>query len=435
MKFNLITNLQSVLPKVGQPYHLLNLQSVPKECHSVVHHHHNDPVHSFKILHFLVLFIGDKPVLALEVYVYLDIPEDQSKILRTIYISKADTSGLCKEKVPVGRVIQTFLKWLFVYPLAKYFKSIDPPIKVDENANIDTDHRPFITETDKRLHILIERSKGRKGYGMPKITREKIFVPSPKLLRDSNLQKTRLIMFTRSEAQYLFPNSSKNHNKHILSDSGLLKWWLKNVEYVSSCDAFERVDNKRVTILNADRYEIRRYFPRGSTNWEVGDIYTDGNNDVALYHIPLLPDDPKGRFLEHLVVENRIKKVRMKQFWTELSIRQEFRLGITVGLVGLEGQTGINEIQNDVVIRKRNVFDRIRSLLVDIDYSDPVDYLRIGKGLREEKIKLNEFIGSGKISKPHIHALTAHTLQAHTLQPHRLTVRSKKINTLTARHK
>ncbi|KAF6005878.1 hypothetical protein HII12_005454 [Brettanomyces bruxellensis] len=186
---------------------------------------------------------------------------------------------------------------------------------------------------------------------------------------------------------------------------------------------------KRINVLNADKFEVSRYIPSGSKEWKIGDIYTDKSNlhDAAVYHIPLLPDDPKGRFLEHLVVENRIKKVRMKQFWTELSVRQEFRLGITVGLIGIEGESREYSMDNNnddmLILFKRSEFNKIKELFVDIDYSDPVDYLRIKEGLKERKIILPVVIGQFDFTTLRQKEKSIHV---QTLTPHTLTVRNKR---------
>ncbi|VEU21576.1 DEKNAAC102447 [Brettanomyces naardenensis] len=283
------------------------------------------------------------------------------------------------------------------------------------------DHEPFVSETDRGLHILVERARGNKGYGMPVMVKGAIFKPSERLLSDPSRHSTRLILFTRSEAQYLFPNSSKNRGKHILSDSGLLKWWLKNVEVILGSGVFGEVQKRKLNILNADQNEVSRYFPSKESGWQVGDVYSDGKglNEVAVYHIPLLPDDPKGRFLEHLVVENRIKKVRLRQFWTELSIRQEFRLGITVGLIGIEGQSNENDcIDSGVHKFKRAEFNKIKDLIVDIDYSDPLDYRNAHKQLEERELDLLEIKGV---------ASTSHIAPSpHSLVPTLLPTRSKR---------
>ncbi len=431
MTFNLRKELEAILPK-GFRYQILNLQSRLKESKSIVHHHKIEHIHSYKSVHFIVVLFENKPLLALEVYVYLDVPEDQSQIMRTVYVSKADTSGLQKQRLSVGKIVQCLLGWICSKSICSYFESLDVPLVIDRDANIKQEHAPFISETDRRLHILIERLGGNTNYGMPKITTAKRFCPSESLLKESARHKTRLILFTRSEKQYLFPNSSENKGKHILTDSQLLKWWMRNIEQITSNhEVFSQNEKKKINVLNADRFEVSRYIPSGSKGWEIGDIYTEKANlhDAAVYHIPLLPDDPKGRFLEHLVVENRITKVRMRQFWTELSIRQEFRLGITVGLIGVQGtcyEYNNGERENGdsmLLIFKRVEFNKIKDLLVDIDYSDPVDYLRIKKGLKERNINLPVVTGNHDLAQFRAKENCVHI---QTLAPRTLSVRSKR---------
>ena len=126
-------------------------------------------------------------------------------------------------------------------------------------------------------------------------------------------------------------------------------------------------------------------------------------------------------------MENRIKKVRMKQFWTELSVRQEFRLGITVGLIGIEGESREYSMDNNnddmLILFKRSEFNKIKELFVDIDYSDPVDYLRIKEGLKERKIILPVVIGQFDFTTLRQKEKSIHV---QTLTPHALTVRNKR---------
>ncbi|QPG73516.1 hypothetical protein FOA43_000827 [Brettanomyces nanus] len=441
---NLTEQLSEVLPR-GK-YSVLNLQCVPKESKSIVHHHKNDPVQSCKVVHLIVLFSDDRPVLALEVFVYLDIPKNQNQVLRTIYISKADTSGLVGGlKLNVGRVIQILLRWILLYPIGKYYQDLETPVSINHEANVTEKHKPFVSETDRALHILIERARGNSVYGMPEVIPRDRFSPSINLLMDSPRNLTRLVLFTRSEPQYLFPNSSKNRNKHILSDSGLLKWWLKNVEETVKGGIFHHLLQKKVNILNADKYEVIRYFPSRDSDWQVGDVYSNevNTNDSAVYHIPLLPDDPKGRFLEHLVLENRIKRVKMKQFWTELSIRQEFRLGITVGLIGVEGvsKRGNDDDYRGLLILKKSQFNRIKELIIGVDYSDAVDYKHVIEELKQKAIEMGEFEGratstTNDTTAANVQTTNARITNANTLPVHSLSARkAHNLNTLVRKKK
>lgn len=202
---------------------------------------------------------------------------------------------------------------------------------------------------------------------------------------------TKLVLFTRSEGQYLFPNSMKNTEKHILDGRQLLKWWLKNIDKIVR--NWKRCE-KYLDILNSEKREIIRYFP--SEDWNVGNVYSkdvDRNVLPAIYTIPLLPDDPKGRFLEHLVVEGRAKKVKCKQYWQELAIRQEFSFGAIVGLIGVWGHIpNYDTKENETNFVFPNILKRIKELITSKDYSDKSDWgllydeLLSIKGLKQYKI-------------------------------------------------
>ncbi|KAG7706656.1 hypothetical protein KL948_001433 [Ogataea haglerorum] len=377
---SLAESLEGVLPK-GEHFILANLQSIPKLSKPVVHQ--PERPHTVKTVHFVVLFYNQTPVLATEVYVYLTIAET---LKRTIYVSKVDTTGLTKVKV--GTVVQKILEWLFEYPITQYLRDL----RVKHTyKTILKPHPPFTSPIQRALHILIERAKGDKDYGMPQIVESKTYqVPSRFFALTNSDYQTDLVLFTRAENQYLFPNSNKNKGKHILDDGALLKWWLKSIN--SSVQKSFKSVQKYVDILNSEPRQISRYFPED--DWKIGSIYNrpGKTHELAVYNIPLLPDDPKGRFLEHLVVENRAKKVSLGQFWTELAIRQEFRLGRIVGLIGVTGKC-YESSPGPFSMLKGKDFANVRKVFTETDYSDPSEVEAIYDRLLEYGVELQEITG------------------------------------------
>ncbi|ESW97443.1 hypothetical protein KL918_001056 [Ogataea parapolymorpha] len=377
---SLAESLEDVLPK-DEHFALANLQSIPKLSKPVVYQ--SERPHTVKIIHFIVLFHNQTPVLATEVYVYLTIAET---LKRTIYVSKVDTTGLTKVKV--GKVVQRILEWLFEYPVTQYLR--DLRVKHTYKTVLKP-HPPFTSPVQRALHILIERAKGDKDYGVPQIVESKAYrVPSRFLSLTNSDFQTDLVLFTRAESQYLFPNSNKNDGKHILDDGGLLKWWLKSIN-LSVNKSFKSAQ-KYVDILNSEPRQISRYFPEN--DWKIGSIYyrPEKAHDLAVYNIPLLPDDPKGRFLEHLVVENRAKRVSLSQFWTELAFRQEFRLGRIVGLIGVTG-TCNESAPGPLSMLKGKDFENARKVFTESDYSDSSEVEAIYDRVLEYGVELQEMTG------------------------------------------
>ncbi|GME86169.1 unnamed protein product [Ambrosiozyma monospora] len=280
MPFDILEELKKVLPPSSKPYHFTNLQSTPRESSPSIHKPRaQTPTKSIKVEHLLTLFHEQTPILALEVIVYITIPHDNSKIEKLIYIAKADSTGLTPQlKVKVRDVIQVFMQWLYLYPVKSYLSDIKVKKDIDYTSCITKPHDPFVSRAQRALHILAERAKGDTEYGMPIVTNvsdsKERTVPQ-ELIEDSSKHVTRLVMFTRAEPEYLFPNSKKNKHKHISSDSQLLKWWLKTVAN-TVVDTFESVTQRKLNILNSETAQIKRFFP--DDKWEVGDIYSNENN-------------------------------------------------------------------------------------------------------------------------------------------------------------
>lgn len=187
----------------------------------------------------------------------------------------------------------------------------------------------------------------------------------------------RVCLFAKAEPQYLFPGSNKNAKKHVLSDAGLVKWWAKVLDDLG--DQFVESSLKaRLQIPGADPSSIKNSFPPSSKiAWQVGDVLWSENstNIPAIKIIPRFPDDPKTRFLEFLVAERRSKKVLRDQFWLELSSRQEFRLGTTVGIFGLEGLPKDNQqaVTAFALAARSRKYKDLKELMLSLDYSTEED--------------------------------------------------------------
>lgn len=148
-------------------------------------------------------------------------------------------------------------------------------------------------------------------------------------------KRVRILLFAKAEKQYLFLGSIHNRSKHVLPDAELVKWWTRCLDGLSDIGTNFKA---RVSIPGIDETPaaISKYFPPNARlPWLPGDLFGDGD-ELAVKCIPRFPDDPKSRFLDTIVADKRAKKVTKRQFWLELQSRQEFRLGKSVGIIGIE---------------------------------------------------------------------------------------------------
>lgn len=314
------------------------------------------------------VFMNDahQPALGVEVIVYTLVYK--SHIDKLIYVSKADTTGLFPSHAYA--CVVSLLNWLVSLSPLHLLDSLsvahwEKPTPVNHNGK-------FVSHTHFGLHVLLERHRGKSDYCMPVLKKETAHFHLP------SITKTRLALFTKPENQYLFPNSHLNKNKHLLDGDALLKWWVSVIEGLDL-----KSSRKCIDIVGASPSDVQKYV-HAKHAWTVGSIFASESHVPAVDCIPLFPDDPKGRFLEHLVVENRIKRVKLSQFWTELSARQEFRIGITVGLLGVDfvdDKSKWHTLDNTKKLSKKE-FLLLKNLLLDKDYSSCGNWESLANELR-----------------------------------------------------
>ncbi|KAI1849861.1 hypothetical protein JX265_013564 [Neoarthrinium moseri] len=168
-------------------------------------------------------------------------------------------------------------------------------------------------------------------------------------------------LFARAQSQYLFPGSVKNAGKHILDDTGLVKWWCRVLNPLLEDGVRARSWGSihgYLVIPGLDDYETRAFLPRvpsASSNWTlrhplerispyIADPITYGSNIPVRCLIPTYPDDPKARFVEELEesTSERAKLVggwkspkTLGQFWEMMAFRQECSSGRLTGFIWL----------------------------------------------------------------------------------------------------
>ncbi|KAK9329207.1 histone acetylation protein-domain-containing protein [Lipomyces starkeyi] len=270
--------------------------------------------------HFLTLTYAGLHVLALELLVYTNSPsadtnETEKEPLTTIFVSKADSSG--------------------------YFSS---------------------NREDAKLNL---------GDVVTQIL--KMFIKA--LSRPST--PTRLCLFARAQSQYIFPESGRNKQKHVLSDRDLIKWWIRVTSPLLSL--FSELKSARLSVPGAEQVEVKSFLAHDSEAknllWKEGHIFCpDGDRDkeLALRHVPSFPDDPKSRFLDVLVAEGRDGITTVNQFFAELQMRQEFLLGFVAAIIGIEGfvdKKAEEKTSFACPLLENRVYSKIHDAIVTSDYS------------------------------------------------------------------
>ncbi|KAK6460248.1 regulator of Ty1 transposition [Scheffersomyces coipomensis] len=364
--------LSKQLPQYSK-FKLFHIQTKPTYIKSPIHFQplKLEQVQTIKIRHLIQLIDEDDLiVLGIEIYIYIQMFGD--RVEQTIFISKCDTVGLTKLKFKVNDVIQVIINWLINYNLYDYkikvksggkvYKPIDRNDKNNDNDTIIA-IKKLITKLNSNPQFLQTLPYYNDNNNSTKISNDQ----QKNLLTLPLKQTIKLCLFTKAANQYLYPYSSKNSFKHIINGIQLLKWWLKTID-----KTFTNW-NCRLLIPGSDDLSTQKFLNDLNINqWKIGNIYGDNNDkELAIHSIPVYPDDPKGRFLEHLIVENRYHKLTINQFYHELGFRQEFRLGNLVGLIGCKS----NEIDIIPPVNKEQQISSAAVILTIHQYKQLVNNL------------------------------------------------------------
>lgn len=406
----------------SKPIYIKSPINIPKSCS-------NRP-NTIKIRHFFCLINQDVIILGIEVFVYLQIYP--THVDQYIFVSKCDTTGLKKLTYRVGDIVELVLRYIVDYDVGRYnikerLSDEQQKEKEETNGQRKKEGATYVNET----LALIDKLQTKLSTDPNHFDTLTYYGNNAHLQHNSKPNRLRklpphinsnICLFTKTAPQYMFPNSSKNKYKHLSNGQVLLSWWLKIIE--SICGTKWPV--KRLIIPGSDEIAMKKFITN-LPNWSIGHIfgnnhtketkgaseYVTGKLDLAVYNIPLFPDDPKGRFLEHLIVENRYFNVNIDRFYQELGYRQEFRLGDCVGLIGCSKtdnhtQNGSNdynkeeEKENVIVITVHQYKQFINNViklinfdkLIDVEYLTQVQIPAFFKEtLRMDEFKYGEFIG------------------------------------------
>lgn len=335
MTKDLFSAIAGVLPQ-SDKFNILYIQSNPVYIKSPINIPKSSNVKpdTIKVRHFLtVTSSSDIILLGIEIFVYLQIYPDY--VDQYIFVSKCDTVGFTKVEFKLGPIIEQFIKYLINYNLNDYKIKPRNQNSKEEKENIesnDEDNNSHQSETLHLLNKLIGKlSTNSKYYSSISYynTDPNRATTKPTSLRElPPKQNIKVSLFTKASPQYLFPDSAKNIHKHVINGQQLLKWW---IPIIDRCTLEWPIH--KLIIPGSDKISLSKFI-EAFPNWSLGHIFKPTGR--AVYSIALFPDDPKGRFLEHLIVENRYANVNVDQFYEELGYRQEFRLGDLVGLIGCE---------------------------------------------------------------------------------------------------
>lgn len=184
--------------------------------------------------------------------------------------------------------------------------------------------------------------------------------------------QTIISLFARAQDQYLFARSIENNKKHVLDDTGLVKWWCRILDPLlqtslitpstaSPTNEEEKEAKAYLTIPGLTPHESTSFLPPSASSrkhWSIGDPLKQisrHENPPPRCVIPHFPDDPKSRFLDELDDEvlgnsqsqsqsqsqssqnsnaGQWRSVKtLEAFWEMMAFRQECSAGRLVGFI------------------------------------------------------------------------------------------------------
>lgn len=367
-----LSDLSKTLSKDFPPgkYELLYIETVPYKCKNLILSQRRSSgsqqnSKTIKVKHFISISDAEGIIImGIEIYTYLIISAD--KIDYHLFVSKVDTTGLSSKKFKIGRAVELILNYFLDMNVKRYCTKI----KILKNDALNGKSNDSNTSSLKKVREMFQK------YGSSYYKSIAYYNLNPVPLNSSNYFSIdppshvsgSLSFFTRAAEQYLFPNSSKNPHKHMVDGNTLLNWWIKVTDRVIGARNERWVC--KLSVPGSDKISTKKRLP-DSDRWSLGNIFSENLQDLAIYAIPLFPDDPKGRFIEHLVVENRYQSTSVEQFWEELGYRQEFRLGNVVGIIGCKEIAPQKSEQNSEycgTVLSLNLYKKIMKAIKNVDF-------------------------------------------------------------------
>ena len=400
----------------NKPFSKIHFRTNAYQCKSLTVSKPKQTTLKIKHLFLLKDLVAECIVLGIEINVYLTFQGDQ--LTRHIFVLKPDTTGLGSVRFSAAEVVLEVIDYLVklnpeIYYEKASFKEKDAPAanpeeKYASKSSPSTLSGCSVSEYAIVNDLLALSKKLEQVPGFLRKTRvylQSLSMPERKefpLYRPSWFNN-KISLFTRAADSYIFPESKKNAGKHVATGNQLFGWWMALLSKIVDSSWVCKAD-----IPGSDARSVERFLP-SLPNWSRGNIYVTENENYAIRSIPLFPDDPKGRFLEHLIVENRYKGMTTTRYWNELAFRQEFRLGNVVGIIGCtdtkKNMGGITE-DPSTIITTRKEYRKINDFIKGEDYTKKDDIVRMCRtGMNELVARLGldlvdvSVIGSRKPSR------------------------------------
>jgi len=213
-----------------------------------------------------------------------------------------------------------------------------------------------------------------------------------------------LHLYTRAKPNYLFPTSddADNINKHILTDSELINWWIKTLSHYPKvfipekgfwyCPTGERIGQMQ-TIMKEDNIDNLKNKLKSDSSvcpWTWG--YPFEKTASALETIPQFPDDPKNSLLHSEKRASLIhEKTTVSEFFEYLAI-ENFSGSVSACIILniLSSQEGKEKLENSNVYLSSKEFDELMDIVLTLNYALEEDSVTSSKTLHDHLKKLSK---------------------------------------------
>ncbi|ORX41653.1 hypothetical protein BCR36DRAFT_587862 [Piromyces finnis] len=224
------------------------------------------------------------------------------------------------------------------------------------------------------------------------------------LYKNSGFSVT-LHLYTRAKPNYLFPTSddANNMNKHILSDTELINWWIKTLSHYPKvfipekgfwyCPTGERIGQIQ-TIKKEDNIENLKSQLKTDSSvcpWTWG--YPFEKTALALDSIPQFPDDPKNSLIHSEKRASLInEKTTVRELFEYLAI-ENFSGNVSACII-LEilssHQKEKEKINNSNVYLSNKEFNSLMDIILSLNYALEEDSISSSKTLHNHLKKLSK---------------------------------------------
>jgi len=215
-----------------------------------------------------------------------------------------------------------------------------------------------------------------------------------------------LHLYTRAKPNYLFPTSddAKNVNKHVLTDSELINWWIKTLSHFPKvfipekgfwyCPTGERIGQMQ-TIMKEDNIDDLKDKLKSDSSicqWTWG--YPFEKTAFALETIPQFPDDPKNSLIHSEKRASLIhEKTTVREFFEYLAI-ENFSGSVSACMILniLSSQEGNEKVENSKIYLSSKEFDTLMDVVLSLNYALEEDSINSSTTLHDHLNNLNDKI-------------------------------------------